>query len=238
MPNQENAPLSLNERLVIALDVATVDRARALAAELADLGPIFKIGYHTLFSGGLSLAQDLARQGLKVFLDAKLHDIPQTVEGGTRALAAQGYWCMTAHAQAQNITSAVAGAAGTSMKILGVTVLTSMTDQDLTEDGIPHSAADQVGRRAAQALGAGGHGLIASPLEVPTLRAVHGSAPLIITPGVRPANSDKGDQARTQTPAEAIHAGADALVVGRPIVQASSPLDAARRILDEIANAL
>lgn len=237
MDHSANSSLSLSERLVVALDVKDLNQARGLVDQLADLGLVFKIGYHSLFSGGLELAQDLARQGVKVFLDAKLYDIPATVEGGTRALAQHGFWCMTAHAQAQNIAGALRGAEGTDLKILGVTVLTSMTGQDLAADGLPQDMGAQVLRRAGQALGAGAHGLIASPHEVPTLRAQFGQAPLIITPGVRPAGSDAGDQARIMTPAKAIAAGADALVIGRPIVQADQPLDMAKSILDEIETA-
>ena len=231
------APLSLSERLVLALDVDTIDTAKRLVDDLADLGPVFKIGFHTLFSGGLDLAADLARQGLKIFLDAKLYDIPATVTGGTRALAAQGYWCMTAHAQAQNIAGAVKGAGDSPMRILGVTVLTSMDQGDLNADGLGDTVAGQVIRRAGQALGAGAHGLIASPMEVAALRNRFGDSPLLITPGVRPSGADQGDQARVMTPGQAIRAGADALVVGRPIIQADAPKDMARRILDEIHSA-
>jgi len=231
-------PLSLAERLVVALDVSDIDGAKALVDDLADMGLVFKIGYHSLFSGGLELAQDLARQGLKVFLDAKLYDIPATVEGGTRALAQHGFWCMTAHAQAQNIAGAVKGAEGTAMKILGVTVLTSMTQGDLAADGLAQDLAAQVRTRAGQALGAGAHGLIASPHEARDLRNAFGSGPLLITPGVRPAGSAAGDQARIMTPAQAIAAGADALVIGRPIVQAAHPSDMAQQVLDEISSAL
>lgn len=238
MSERGGANLQLEERLVVALDVGHMDAAKALLDQLADLAPVFKFGYHTLFNGGLALAADLARQGIKIFLDAKLHDIPATVEGGTRALAAQGYWCMTAHAVAQNIAGAVMGAEGTDLKILGVTVLTSMTDQDLAADQIGNPMAAQVLHRAGQALGAGAHGLIASPLEVAALRERFDAAPLIITPGVRPKGADQGDQARTMTPGEAIRAGADALVIGRPIIKAPNPLDAARSALDEINTAL
>ncbi len=223
---------------MVALDVADLDQAKALIDQLADLGPIFKFGFHTLFSGGLDLARDLARQGHKVFLDAKLHDIPQTVEGGVRALARQGFWCLTVHGLNQNVAAAVAGAAGTDLKILGVTVLTSMRARDLRRDGMTRSLADQVRIRAAQTLQTGAHGLIASPLEVATLRANVGNRPLLITPGIRPKGSDQGDQRRVATPAKAIAAGADALVVGRPILAASNPLDAAKTILDQIQSAL
>ena len=238
MENLANTPLTLGERLVIALDVSDLDRARALVDQLQPLQPIFKIGYHSLFSGGLDLAKDLARQGVKIFLDAKLHDIPATVEGGTRALAAGGFWCMTAHATAQNIAGAVAGAKGSDLRILGVTVLTSMTQEELGADGIKADMQDQVLRRASQALGAGAHGLIASPHEVTALRDQFGPKPLIITPGVRPAGSAAGDQKRIMTPGQAIHAGADALVIGRPIIQAASPPDMAKQVLDAIHSAL
>ncbi len=237
-PDPQRGSLSLAERLVVAVDVADSDQAKALIDQLADLGPIFKFGFHTLFGGGLDLARDLARQGHKVFLDAKLHDIPQTVEGGVRALARQGFWCLTAHGLSQNIAAAVAGAAGTDLKILGVTVLTSMGARDLHRDGITRSVADQVRVRAAQTLQAGAHGLIVSPLEVAGLRAECGDGPLLITPGIRPPGSDQGDQRRVATPGEAIAAGADALVVGRPILAASDPLDAAKTLLDQIQSAL
>ena len=230
--------LSLGERLVVALDGVDINRACDLVDQLADLGPSFKIGYQLLFSGGLELAQGLASQGLKVFLDAKLYDIPATVERGTRTLARHGFWCMTAHAQAQNIAGAVRGAQGTDLKILGVTVLTSMDQEDLAADGLTGHLTDQVVRRAGQALDAGAEGLIASPKEVAVLRDQFGSAPLIITPGVRPTRSAAGDQVRTTTPAQAMAAGADALVIGRPIVRAPQPLDAAKSVLEEIARSL
>lgn len=238
MPNLKTPPLTLSERLVIALDVSDMTAARHLVDTLHPLEPIFKIGYHSLFGGGLALAQDLARQEVKVFLDAKLYDIPATVEGGTRALAAMGFWCMTAHAQAQNIAGAMAGAKGSDLRILGVTVLTSMDQTDLAADGLDRPVADQVIIRAHQAIQAGAHGLIASPHEVTTLREKFGPAPLIITPGVRSTGSQAGDQVRVMTPGKAIQAGADALVIGRPIIQAPDPLAAAKAILDEISTAL
>ena len=234
MPQITRAQLALGERLVVALDLADLDAVNRLVATLIPLQPIFKFGYHNLFSGGLALAHDLARQGVKIFLDAKLHDIPNTVEGGTRALAQQGFWCLTAHATAQNIVGAVAGARGTDLRILAVTVLTSMTQADLALDAITAAPQDQVLRRAGQALDAGAAGLIASPLEVAALRAAYGASPLILTPGVRPSGSEIGDQARVMTPAHAMAAGADALVIGRPIIAAANPLDAAKAILDEI----
>ena len=230
--------LLLNERLIVALDVSNMDQACSLVDSLAPLGPVFKIGYHSLFSGGLQLAQDLVRQGHKVFLDAKLYDIPATVASGTRALAAMGFWCLTAHAHAQNIAGAIAGAKGTALRILGVTVLTSMTQKDLSNDGLDRSVGEQVILRAKAALDAGAHGLISSPLEVSDLRRKFGLAPFLITPGIRLAQAAAGDQARFMTPFKAIRAGADALVIGRPVIQASNPLDVAKRIVDDISDAL
>ena len=238
MQSSPSSSFTLSERLTIALDIGEIDAVKKLVDDLADLQPIFKIGFHTLFSGGLDLAADLARQGLKIFLDAKLYDIPATVEGGARALAAQGYWCMTAHAQAQNIAGAVKGASGSDTRIFGVTVLTSMDQDDLAADGVDNTIEGQVLHRAGQALGAGATGLIASPHEVTALRDHFGMSPLLITPGVRPKNTDQGDQMRVMTPGDTIRAGADSLVIGRPILQASSPLDAAKRILDEIHSVL
>ncbi|MGB0784566.1 MAG: orotidine-5'-phosphate decarboxylase [Alphaproteobacteria bacterium] len=238
MQRQESVNLSLSDRLIVAMDVRDLDKAKRLVDELTDLSPVFKFGYHNIFSGGLDLARNLARQGVKVFLDAKLHDIPKTVEGGTRSLAHNGFWCMTAHANYQNIKGAVTGAEGTDLKILGVTVLTSMDKIDLEKDGIKSNIADQVLVRSTQALNAGAHGLIASPLEVAALRKRFGDTPLIITPGIRPVGSAVDDQVRITTPKEAIKAGADALVIGRPILGAPNPLDAASAILDQIHSAI
>ena len=231
-------PLTLAERLIVALDVHDLDQARALVDQLHPLAPVVKIGFHSLFSGGLDLARDLARQGIKVFLDAKLYDIPATVESGARALAQNGFWCMTAHGISQNIRAAVAGTAGTDLRVLGVTVLTSMDQSHLSADGLERSVQDQVLLRAAQTLTAGAQGLIASPHEVTTLRQQFGDSPIIITPGIRPRGSAGDDQVRIMTPGQAIAAGADALVIGRPLIQSAAPRDTAQSILDEIAHAL
>lgn len=225
------------DRLIVALDLPGVEPARAMIERLGDAVSFYKIGKELVYAGGLDLAQDLVSAGKKVFLDLKLHDIPATVERATAAVKDLGATYLTVHAYPQTLAAAVKGKAGSDLKILGVSVLTSMNDADLAAAGYGLGVNDLVRRRAKQAYEAGAAGLICSPLDIALVRDVVGDGLEIITPGVRPAGSDAGDQKRIMTPGEAIRAGASRLVVGRPITAAADPKAAAQAIVAEIAAA-
>lgn len=224
------------DRLIVALDVETVEAARALVATLGDAVSFYKIGMELAYGGGLTLAREMKDSGKRVFLDLKLHDIGATVERATRQIARMGVDFLTIHAYPQTMAAARAGAAD--LKLLAVTVMTSYDDADLKEAGYAYGVAHLVARRAAQAKAAGIDGLILSPLELATIRPVAGPDMLLVTPGVRPAGADAGDQKRIMTPAQAIAASADHIVVGRPITRAADPRAAAQAIVGEIDNAL
>jgi orotidine-5'-phosphate decarboxylase len=226
------------ERLIVALDVDGVERAGRLVEGLGDSVAFYKIGYQLAFAGGLDLARDLVAAGKKVFLDLKLHDIGNTVEKGTAAIAGLGVTFLTVHAYPQTMTAAARGAEGSPLKILGVTVMTSYDEKDLAEAGYGLGLADLVARRSDQALEAGLAGLILSPNELEAMRRRHAGRLLLVTPGVRPAGSASDDQKRIMTPGEAIRRGADHLVIGRPITAAPDPRAAAERVQAEIAAAL
>lgn len=225
------------ERLIVALDLPDVAQARAMVARIGGEASFYKIGMELVYGGGLDLVSELVAQGHQVFLDLKLHDIPATVEKAAAQVSRLGATFLTVHAYPQTMRAALAGAAGTGTKILGVTALTSMSDADLSEAGYAQGVAGTVARRAAQAREIGIAGLILSPQELVAMRALAGDDLLLVTPGVRPAGADVGDQKRIATPGRAIADGADHLVVGRPVTQASDPAAAARAIVAEIAAA-
>jgi orotidine-5'-phosphate decarboxylase len=229
--------LDIRDKLIIGLDLSSVDEARDLVARIGDAGTFYKIGYQLAYAGGLELARELVAEGKKVFIDLKLHDIGNTVEEGVRSIARLGATFLTVHAYPQTMRAAVAGRAGSTLKILAVTVLTSYDDHDLTDAGYAGTIADLVARRAAQARDIGIDGIVCAAPEASRMRKVLGSDLLIVTPGIRPSGSASGDQKRILTPAEAIRGGADHLVVARPIVQAADPRAAANRIVDEISAA-
>jgi orotidine-5'-phosphate decarboxylase len=224
------------EKLIIALDFATSRQAEALIATLGDSVTFYKIGLELAYGGGLPLAQDLIKDGKQVFLDLKLHDIPNTVTRACAQVAGLGARFLTVHAYPQTMKAAKSAAAGSSLRLLGVTVLTSYDDHDLADAGYAYGVRDLVARRAAQAQAADLEGLILSAEEVANIRAAVGSKMILVTPGIRPAGSDAADQKRTMTPAAAIAAGADYLVVGRPVTQAKDPRAAADAIVAEIAS--
>jgi len=228
---------SARDRLIVALDVPTVREADAMVERLGDAVSFYKIGYQLAFGGGLSLADTLVRAGKQVFLDMKLHDIGNSVAGGVDSVARMGVTFLTVHAFPQTMKAAVEARAGSKLKILAVTVLTSYDDIDLAESGYQMSVDDLVARRAQQAHDIGVDGLVCSPEEASPLRLVVGPEMLFVTPGIRPAGTASGDQKRVATPRQAIAAGADYLVVGRPIVQAGDPKTAAEAIVNEIAAA-
>jgi orotidine-5'-phosphate decarboxylase len=230
------ANLSPRDRLIVALDLATVAEARALIARLGSTVAFYKIGLELVMSGGLDLARDLVQAGKRVFLDMKLLDIGNTVERATRAAAATGATFLTVHAQdAKTLRAAVEGAAGSNLNILGVTVLTNLDVADLRQQGINASPSEIALRRARLARDAGCHGIVASGLEAAAVRAVVGPSRAVVTPGIRLPGGSAGDQARIATPGEAIAAGADYLVVGRPITAAADPLAAGAAFLQHIA---
>jgi orotidine-5'-phosphate decarboxylase len=223
--------------LIVALDLPTVAAAEALAERLFELSPIFKIGHQLAYTGGLALAERLIRRGSEVFLDLKLHDIPRTVEEGVRSLAGFGATFLTVHAYPQTMRAAVAGRGTSGLKLLGVTVLTSMDDGDARAAGYAAMVADLVDARAKDGDAAGIDGLVCSPMEVASLRRLVAPERVLVVPGTRPTAAEAGDQKRVRTPAEAMADGADYLVMGRPITGAPDPVQSARAILAEMRSA-
>ena len=230
-------PETARDKLIVALDLPSVAQAREMVALLGDSVSFYKIGMELTYAGGLPLAQELAAAGKKVFLDLKLHDIPNTVARATAQVAEMGATFLTVHAYPQTMRAARSALGGSSLKILAVTVMTSYDDSDLAAAGYAYGVKELVARRAVQAREAGVHGLILSPEEAPDMRALLGPDMLLVTPGVRPAGADIGDQKRVMTPARAIANGANHLVVGRPITQSPDPRAAALEILAQIAGA-
>jgi orotidine-5'-phosphate decarboxylase len=227
----------IRDKLIIGLDVPSVEEARSVVERIGDAGTFYKIGYQLAYAGGFEFARELIGQGKKVFLDLKLHDIGNTVEEGVRSVARLGATFLTVHAYPQTMRAAVAGKAGTDLKILAVTVLTSYDDNDLVEAGYaPVTAAELVARRAAQARDLNVDGIVCAATEAERVRSIVGPGRLIVTPGIRPAGADAGDQKRIVTPAEGIRLGANHLVVGRPIVKAADPRAAAEAIMREIVD--
>jgi orotidine-5'-phosphate decarboxylase len=228
-------PIAPRERLIVALDLSSVEAAEALVARLGEAVSFYKIGYQLAFAGGLPYAQKLAGAGNQVFLDLKLHDIGNTVAQGVKSVARLGATFLTVHAYPQTMQAAVESRGG-ALRILGVTVLTSYDDNDLKAAGYDIPVKALVARRAEQARALGVDGLVCSPEEAANVRAIAGAGMALVTPGIRPAGAEAGDQKRIMTPAAAIAAGADYLVVGRPIVAASDPRAAAEAIVAEIAH--
>jgi orotidine-5'-phosphate decarboxylase len=226
------------DRLIVALDLPGVAAAEAMIGQLGDSVSFYKIGYQLAYAGGLPLARELVKAGKKVFIDLKLHDIGNTVARGVESIASSGATFLTVHAYPQTMKAAVEARAGSSLKILAVTVLTSYDENDLKEAGYRLGVSELVEARARQAQALGIDGLVSSPEEAAALRAIVGDRMRLVTPGVRPAGAATGDQKRIMTPARAIAAGADYLVVGRPITEASDPKTAADAIQNEIAQAL
>jgi orotidine-5'-phosphate decarboxylase len=225
------------DRLIVALDVPSIPAAAALVERLGDTVSFYKIGYQLAFAGGIALAETLVGAGKQVFLDLKLHDIGNTVEKGVESVARMGATFVTVHAYPQTMKAAVAARGDAGLRILAVTVLTSYDDADLDAAGYALGVSSLVARRAAQARELGVDGLVCSAEEAAALRSLVGTSMVLVTPGIRPAGSAAGDQKRVMTPARAIAAGADYLVVGRPIVEAADPQAAAAAIVAEIAAA-
>lgn len=227
-----------DERLIVALDVPNALMALDLVDQIGDTVAFYKIGLGMLTGGGLALANELKQErGKRIFLDMKLFDISATVEAAVRGLSAYSIDFLTVHGDPHVIAAARQGAAGSDMKILGVTVLTSLDRRDLDDCLIKAGDVRQITlERAARALQAGADGVIASPHEAADIRALpEADGKLIVTPGVRPTGAAAGDQKRIATPASAIAAGADHIVVGRPVWQASDPKAAAEAISAQLA---
>jgi orotidine-5'-phosphate decarboxylase len=226
------------DRLIVALDLPDVERAEAMVARLDDSVSFYKIGYQLAYAGGLPLVRKLADQGKKVFIDLKLHDIGNTVARGVESIARLGATFLTVHAYPQTMKAAVEARAGSNLKILAVTVLTSYDDGDLHAAGYRFGVSDLVEARAQQAQVLGIDGIVCSAEESAALRKIVGHQIHLVTPGIRPTGAATGDQKRIMTPARAIAAGSDYLVVGRPVVEAADPKAVAEAILAEIAPAL
>jgi orotidine-5'-phosphate decarboxylase len=231
-------PRDARDRMIVALDVASAADAANLVAALGNAASFYKIGMQLVFAGGLELIAALKNEGKRIFLDMKLLDIDNTVAGGVASIAKLGVTFTTIHAYPKAMRAAVAANPKDGAGLLAVTVLTSMDDADMRAAGYAESAADLVRKRAADAREAGMDGIVCSPKEIAAVRAAVGPDMAIVTPGIRPANAAAGDQKRVMTPAEAIIAGADYLVIGRPIIAAADPAAAARTIAAEIEQAL
>ena len=228
-----------DDRLIVALDVPNALEGHNLAARLGDAVSFYKIGLGMLTGGGLALANELkSEHGKRIFMDLKLFDIGATVEAAVRGLAQFDLDFLTVHGDPHVVRAAREGASGSSLNILAVTVLTSLDREDLDAAQIKGGEIpDLVAERAARAFDAGAHGVIASPQEARLIRALpEAQDRLIVTPGVRPAGAELGDQKRVMTPAEAIAEGADHVVVGRPIHRAPDPRAMAQAIVDEITS--
>lgn len=226
------------DRLIVPLDLPTVMEAEAMVDNLGDSVSFYKIGHQLAFANGLGFIRELHDRGKKVFLDMKLLDIDNTITKGVENIAKMGVAMTTIHAYPKAMRAAVEAAKDSDLCLLGVTVLTSMDNEDLKQAGYAHSAKDLVLQRAADASEAGMGGVVASAQEASEISKIVRSEMTIITPGIRPSGSDIGDQKRVMTPAKAIAAGATHLVVGRPITVSENPKSSAESIIKEIESAL
>ena len=228
---------TMRDRLIVGLDLPTLKEAERAVRELEGAVTFYKIGYQLAFAGGLDFARELASGGTKVFLDMKLLDIDNTVAKGVENIAKMGMTMLTLHAYPKAMKAAVEVAKGSDLCLLAVTVLTSMDEQDMIDAGYEYDPHTLVLRRSEQALHAGMGGIVCSAGEASAVRRIVGPDMAVVTPGIRPAGSDHGDQKRVMTPAEAIRAGASHLVVARPIVAAPDRRAAAEAILAEMQSA-
>lgn len=220
--------------IIIALDVATVDEARALVGELGDAARFYKVGMELYAAAGMSFVRELAQDGRHVFVDLKLYDIPETVKRAVAQFASSGARFLTVHGSGAVMRAAVEGRGSSSLALLAVTVLTSFDRDDLADLGYPCAIADLVALRVRKAVEAGLDGIVCSALEVAGVRSIAGPGKVLVTPGVRSAGAAEGDQKRVATPAEALRNGADYLVIGRQVTRAADPRAALARIRAEI----
>jgi len=227
-------PIPLSESLIVALDVPTIDAAKHIVDELEDLVSFYKIGMQLQFAGGLRLAEDLVKAGKKVFLDSKLLDIDQTISSAVENVAKMGVTFLTVHGMGNTIKAAIRGRKNSDLKILAVTVLTNWDQDYLNNLGIKIPLEKLVLLLTRMALDAGADGVIASGLEVDEIRKHFGWRLTVVAPGIRPTGTESHEHRRVATPAKAVHAGADYLIVGRPILEADNRRDAVKKILREI----
>ena len=220
--------------IIVALDVESADQARALVDRIGEAAGFYKVGLELYAAAGMDFVRELIARGKDVFLDLKFYDIGETVKRTVAQVAPSGVRFLTVHGSGAVMRAAVEGRGSSSLKLLAVTVLTSFDQQDLADLGYPCSSADLVGLRVRKAMEAGLDGIVASPLEARSIRALAGARAILVTPGVRSAGAAKGDQKRVATPAEAIRDGADYLVIGRQVTRAPDPAAALRKILEEI----
>ncbi|MCP4382548.1 MAG: orotidine-5'-phosphate decarboxylase [Hyphomicrobiales bacterium] len=225
------------QRLIVALDLSDVASAEQMVERLGDSVDFYKVGLQMIYAGGLSFVCDLA-DSKKLFLDAKLLDIDNTVAKAVESIRALGATFLTVHAYPRAMRAAVAARGDSDLQLLGVTVLTSMDQTDLIEAGYSLTTAELVAARATLARDSGMDGIVASPAEATAVRRIVGAKMTIVTPGIRPTGSEAGDQKRIATPEAAIRSGADYLVVGRPVTAAPDPKAAAESIIEEIATAI
>jgi orotidine-5'-phosphate decarboxylase len=230
------APAATDPRLIVPLDAPSAEEARTIVDRIGEPVSFYKVGLELFATGeGMGLARELKRAGKQVFIDWKLHDIGTTVQRAAAVLADAGCDFLTVHGEPQVMASAVRGRGRSSLKILAVTVLTSLSDADLPEMGYETTVRALVERRIHQAIAAGCDGVISSPWEAELARALGGRDFLVVTPGVRPDWSAKNDQARAMTPLQALQAGASHIVCGRPITAANDPHAAALQVVGEMA---
>jgi orotidine-5'-phosphate decarboxylase len=234
----QRSVIAPRDRLIVALDLPALDAAEAMVARLGDSVTFYKIGYQLAYAGGLPLVRQLANAGKKVFVDLKLHDIGNTVARGVESVAKLGATFLTVHAYPQTMRAAAEAASGSGLKILAVTVLTSYDDGDLHAAGYRLGVSDLVEARAQQAQVLGVDGLVCSAEETASLHRIVGHRMVLVTPGIRPAGAALGDQKRIMTPGRAIAAGADYLVIGRPVLEAADPKAAVDAMQAEILQAL
>jgi orotidine-5'-phosphate decarboxylase len=226
------------DRLIVALDVPTVDEARALVKQIGDAACFYKIGLELLYNGGLDLARELIGAGHDIFIDAKLHDIPNTVERATRQISQLGATLLTVHAYPQTMQAALAGRESSKLKIIGVTILTSMAEADAKAAGYDKPIPELVKLRAEAAKKTGIDGIVCAPQEARAARQILGGSALVVTPGIRMTDEAAGDQSRVETPSSALKNGASHIVVGRPITRSSDPRKAALAILADMTQGL
>jgi len=225
-----------SDRIIVALDVDSAAEARALVARLGAQVSFYKVGMELYAAAGMDFVRELLDAGKRVFLDQKYYDIGETVKRAVRVAAHCGVHLLTVHGSSQVMRAAYEGRGDAPAKLLAVTVLTSFDQQDLADMGYECALADLISLRVRKAMAAGMDGLVCSPLDAAAVRAVAGPDAILVTPGVRSAGAGKGDQKRVATPAEAIRAGADYVVIGRQITRAADPAAEAARVADEIAS--
>ena len=232
------SPIPIRDRLIVGLDLPSVEDARAMVDRIGPSATFYKVGLQLLFAGGIDFVRRLVGEGKQVFVDAKFLDIPDTVRQAVESVSRLGATFLTVHAEPKTVRAALDGRGTSSLRILFVTVLTSVEQADLKAVGIERPIADLVLDRVDFVLAAGGDGVVASGAEAAAIRARAGDRLTLVVPGIRPAGAAVNDQKRVATPASAIRDGADHLVVARPVIQAPDPRRAAEAIVEEIAGAI